>query len=127
MLLQIVTFAIGATERGAWARRFRLEHYRMELPMISVRRVLSASAIAALVGAGALMVTAAPATARVVCNNEGDCWHTDSVPRHVPGVTFNVHPDDWYFHQHWDSDRDRHFRDYHEGRGYYRGGVWVQL
>jgi hypothetical protein len=36
-------------------------------------------------------------------------------------------PDDWYFHQHWDGDRDRHYRDYHEGRGYYKGGVWVQL
>jgi len=36
-----------------------------------------------------------------------------------------VHPDDWYFHRHWDSDRDYHWRGYHEGRGYWRNGVWI--
>jgi hypothetical protein len=40
-------------------------------------------------------------------------------------VHFAFHPDDWYFHQHWDADR--HFRDYHEGRGYYKDGVWITL
>jgi hypothetical protein len=44
----------------------------------------------------------------------------------VPGVRFDHHPDDWYFHQRWDSG-DRHYRDYHEGRGYYKGGVWITL
>ena len=44
----------------------------------------------------------------------------------VPGVQFNYHPDDWYFHQRWDGN-DRHYRDYHEGRGYYKGGVWITL
>ena len=80
---------------------------------------------AALAG-GLAMMAAAPASARVVCNNVGDCWHTDAPPARVPGIQFSVHPDDWYFHQRWDRD-DRHFRDYHEGRGYYRGGVWITL
>jgi len=79
---------------------------------------------AALAGGLAVMASA-PAAARVVCNNVGDCWHTDIAPAPVPGIQFNVHPDDWYFHQRWDGDR--HFRDYHEGRGYYRGGVWITL
>ena len=95
--------------------------------MISIQRMLSATAVAALLATAGLVATVAPSAARVVCNNEGDCWHTDAAPRPVPGITFNVHPDDWYFHQHWDGDKDHHYRDYHEGRGYYKGGVWIQL
>lgn len=74
----------------------------------------------------ALVAVASPASAYVVCNRDGDCWHTDRRVT-VPGVTFSYHPDDWYFHQHWDADRDRHWHDYHEGRGYWRNGVWITL
>ena len=94
--------------------------------MISVKKALSATAIAVLLATGALVVTIGTASARVVCNAEGDCWHTDSFPV-VPGIRFNIHPDDWYFHQHWDTDKEHHYRDSHEGRGYYKGGVWIQL
>ena len=81
-----------------------------------------------LLGAAAatsvLIAMAAPASAYVACNRDGDCWHTES--RYAaPGVRFDYHPDDWYFHQRWDDHR--HWRDYHEGRGYYRGGVWITL
>ena len=77
-----------------------------------------------LVGAGALFALGAPASAYVACNREGDCWHTES--RYAPpGVRYDYHPDDWYFHQHWDGRY--HYRDYHPGRGYYRGGVWITL
>ena len=92
--------------------------------MISVKKTLSATAIAALIAAGALVATVAPASAYVACNRDGDCWHTDARPR-APGIRLDVHPDDWYFHQKWDNDH--HFRDYHEGRGYYKGGVWITL
>jgi hypothetical protein len=80
----------------------------------------------AAVAAGFGLTFSAPASAYIACNRDGDCWHTESRVR-APGVTFSWHPDDWYFHQRWDADRDRHFRDYHEGRGYWRGGVWVTL
>jgi hypothetical protein len=73
--------------------------------------------------AGALAATAGTASARVVCNGEGDCWHTDQNYQYPPGV--QIHPDDWYFHQHWDDTH--HYRDYHDGRGYYKGGLWVTL
>jgi hypothetical protein len=76
------------------------------------------------IGALALIAAVQPASARMVCNG-GDCWHTDSAPA-VPGVHFDTHPDDWYFHQKWDGG-DRHYRDYHEGRGYYKSGVWITL
>jgi hypothetical protein len=93
--------------------------------MISLKHVLSATAIAALMSVSAVALSTAPASARVVCNAEGDCWHTDARAPVVPGVTFSAHPDDWYFHQHWDDSH--HFRDYHDGRGYYKGGVWITL
>ena len=92
--------------------------------MLSAKKTISTAALALLMGAGALVAASAPASARVVCNRDGDCWHTENAPR-VPGIRFESHPDDWYFHQRWD-DR-RHYRDYHEGRGYYRGGVWITL
>jgi hypothetical protein len=88
-----------------------------------VKITLSAAALAAAIGIGAL-ATAGAASARIVCNADGDCWHTDARIV-VPGVRFTYHPDDWYFHRHWDRDRDHHWRDYHEGRGYYEHGAWV--
>lgn len=94
--------------------------------MISANKTFTTAALALLMGAAALVAASAPASARVVCNRDGDCWHTESAPR-VPGIHFDVHPDDWYFHQKWDADKDHHYRDYHEGRGYYKGGVWITL
>jgi hypothetical protein len=93
--------------------------------MISAKKALSTAAIALCMAAGALAATAGTASARVVCNNEGDCWHTDQNVHYPPAVGVRIHPDDWYFHQHWDDTH--HYRDYHEGRGYYRGGLWVTL
>ena len=71
---------------------------------------------------GGLVALTGTASARVVCNAEGDCWHTDSA-YHYPGKGYVYHPDEWYFHQSWDANH--HWRDYHNGRGYWRGGVWV--
>jgi hypothetical protein len=87
-------------------------------------KIFSKLLLAGAAVAGLAIAAAAPASAYVACNSEGDCWHTD---RRVtaPGVTLGYHPDDWYFHQHWDANR--HFRDYHDGRGYYKGGVWITL
>ena len=95
--------------------------------MTVLKKAVSAAAIAMLLGSGALLATASAVSANVVCNAEGDCWHTDARVKYPPAVSVQIHPDDWYFHQHWDGDRDHHYRDYHDGHGYYRGGVWVQL
>jgi hypothetical protein len=94
--------------------------------MTALKTAFSAVAISTLMTTGALVITSAPASAYVACNHDGDCWHTDARPR-APGIQFDVHPDDWYFHQKWDADKDHHYRDYHEGRGYYKGGVWITL
>ena len=89
--------------------------------MILTHKILAAAALAG----GLAMMASAPASAYVACNSVGDCWHTDSRYRAPPGVTFSFHNDDWYFHQKWD-DRN-HYRDYHDGRGYYRNGIWLSF
>jgi hypothetical protein len=80
-------------------------------------------ALASAAVLGVCFAATAPANAYLACNRSGDCWHTDRkvAPR---GERFDYHPDDWYFHQRWDADKDRHYRDYHEGRGYYESGEW---
>jgi hypothetical protein len=65
-----------------------------------------------------------PASAYIACNREGDCWHTEErIVR--PGIRFEYHPDDWYFHRHWGEGERMRYRDYHEGHGYWRNGVWI--
>jgi hypothetical protein len=91
-----------------------------------LKNLVSSAAVIGTLGVGALVASSVTASAYVACNRDGDCWHTDS-RYHAPGIHFDFHPDDWYFHRHWDSDREHHWREYHEGRGYYRGGVWVTL
>lgn len=45
--------------------------------MLTAKKILSTTAVAMLFGIGALVATSVTASARVVCNSEGDCWHTD--------------------------------------------------
>ena len=92
---------------------------------MKLNKAILFSGVAVLVSVTGLVASSTTASAYIACNRDGDCWHTD---RRVtaPGVTFSWHPDDWYFHQTW-TGSDRHWRDYHEGRGYYKGGVWITL
>jgi hypothetical protein len=87
------------------------------------KKSLSSAAITALVGAGAVIIAITPASARVVCNAEGDCWHTDRSYRYNPDVHVIVHPDNWYFRQRWDDHHRYH--EHHDDRGYYRNGTWI--
>jgi len=90
-----------------------------------MKRILTGAATAALLGLGALAFTAGSASAYVVCNSAGDCWHTDHRYHYDSGLGVQYHPDDWYFHRDWGHDADHHWRDYHEGRGYYKDGAWI--
>ena len=87
-----------------------------------MKTLMTTAALAAALAIGGVAVTATSASARVVCNAQGDCWHTDSRAVY-PHVVLESHPDDWYFHQKWDGNR--HWRETHEGRGYYDHGVWM--
>ena len=91
---------------------------------MQIKKIALQTALGVLIGAGALAASAAPASAYVACNREGDCWHTESRYSR-PGVTFEYHPDDWYFHRSWAGDREHHWREWHDGRGYWRNGVWI--
>jgi hypothetical protein len=90
-----------------------------------LKKALSTAAIGMLFSAGALTVASSPASARVVCNSEGDCWHTDKDYRYGRDTRVEVHPDSWYFHQDWSNQKDRRYRDHHDDRGYYKSGAWV--
>lgn len=76
--------------------------------------------LSAIVGAGALTAMSGTASAYVACNRYGDCWHTSERYAYRPHWGIRVHGDDWRW-RHRDHYRWRE----HEGRGYWRSGVWV--
>jgi len=74
--------------------------------------------IAALAGAAALALTATSASAFVVCNDRGDCWHS-GVRYDYPNVKVVYYDDNWdwrahHYHWHevsgdygyWDTDKN---------------------
>jgi hypothetical protein len=77
---------------------------------------------AALMGAGMLALTATTASAEIVCNADGDCWHVREHRVYEPGLKLRVYPDNWKWKEH------EKFRWHeHAGHGYWRSGVWVDL
>lgn len=77
---------------------------------------------AVLTAASVLALTASTASAEIVCNDEGDCWHVRE--RHVyrPEFGVRVYSDDWR----WSETEGRRYRwREHEGRGYWRNGIWI--
>ena len=91
-----------------------------------MNKALKNAAFAAILGAGALVVTATGASAEIVCNDVGECWHVRDHYSYPDNVRVVVHPDDWR----WDvapSDTTIHYRWHeHEGRGYWNSdGAWV--
>jgi hypothetical protein len=79
------------------------------------------AAIAAAVAAiSAASITAASAS--VVCNGEGECWHTHRNYVYHPEFGVTVHPDGWA----WGAGEHYAWRE-HRGRGYWHNGVWVRF
>jgi hypothetical protein len=79
---------------------------------------LSKIAFGAMVSAGLLALSAASASATIVCSGDV-CWHTHEV-YHYPGEAHViVHPDGWR----WGPTEHYSWRE-HEGRGYWHGDVW---
>ena len=77
--------------------------------------------LGAIVGTGALMTMAAPASAYVACNRYGSCWHTSDRYDYRPAWGVRIHDDSWR----WRS-RDHYRWREHSGRGYWgRSGVWI--
>jgi hypothetical protein len=68
----------------------------------------------------ALALTATAASAEIVCNREGDCWHVKVRPNYRSEFGLTIHPDNWKWGAH---DKFRWHE--HEGRGYWRNGAWI--
>jgi hypothetical protein len=59
------------------------------------------------------------ASARIVCDTDGNCWHVHEDYAFPPGAHVEIYPDDW----HWKNGEHRAWKE-HEGRGYWHGGQW---
>jgi hypothetical protein len=74
----------------------------------------------ALCGFGLLGLTSLSASAAIVCNNEGACWHVKRQFAYPPTARIIIHPDTWR----WGPGEHFVWKE-HEGPGYWRGGTWV--
>ena len=81
----------------------------------------TAAALAAVIGLGALGAASA-ASAHVVCNAEGDCWHVATDYQYAPEFGVVIHPDDWKW-----KEGEKHAWREHEGKGYWHGGSWKEF
>ena len=88
-------------------------------------KTLKTVLLAAALVAGGMAATADNASAYVVCNRAGDCWHADTRV-HFPGVRLSFHPDSW-----WDHHKGNHHYTWHEvdgghdwHHGYWDHGTW---
>jgi len=91
-----------------------------------MKKALTAVATAALLGVGGLVLSATSASAYIVCNNLGDCWHVHDQYSYPPEAGLVVHDDNWKWEAAPAADAHVTYRWHeHEGRGYWRDGVWV--
>jgi hypothetical protein len=84
------------------------------------RRFNMSKVLPALVIASGATLFALPASAAVVCNDEGDCWKTTERLTYPPDVHLQVYGDDYVI----DKQKFR-WREAGNGRGYWRRGVWI--
>ena len=85
-------------------------------------KIIGKMMFGALMGASVLAISATGASARVVCNEDGDCWHAKSDYAYRPEFRVTIHPDDWR----WKEGEKYKWRE-HEGRGYWRRGEWTDF
>jgi hypothetical protein len=76
----------------------------------------------AFAAAGALALSATAASAEIVCNGEGECWHVREHVEYKPEFGVRVHPDNWK----WRESEHYKWRE-HAGRGYWRNGIWIDI
>ena len=81
---------------------------------------ISKAAFGVLLGASALAATAGAASAAIVCNRFGECWHVRAAYAYRPEFGLAVHPNTWR----WGAGERYVWRE-HPGRGYWRNGVWI--
>ena len=82
-------------------------------------RVLASAILGAV---SVLAVTASTASAEIVCNRAGDCWHVRDHRWIRPEHGLIIHPESWRWAEH-----ERYRWREHEGRGYWHEGRWVEV
>jgi len=65
---------------------------------------------------------ATSASAWIVCNRDGECWHVRHRAAYRAEWGLVIHPDGWRWRAH-----ERYRWREHEGRGYWRHGVWIEF
>jgi len=79
-------------------------------------------AAAAVLAAGALAITATSASAAIVCNREGYCWHVKHPYKYRSDFGLVIHEDAWHAGPH-----DKIVWREHHGRGYWKNGIWIRF
>ena len=85
-------------------------------------KVIMTKAFLATLG---LVVMATSASAEIVCNGAGDCWHVKEHAWVRPEHGLVIHPDNWKWEEH---EREKFRWREHEGRGrgYWHEGRWIE-
>jgi hypothetical protein len=85
----------------------------------SKMKTFSKLTVAALMSAGAMALISTNASASIVCNQDGDCWHAQQQYAYQPAFGLTVHDNGWKW-----KDGEKHAWREHEGKGYWKGGNW---
>jgi hypothetical protein len=83
---------------------------------------IAVAAAAVALSAATLALTATGASAKVVCNQYGECWHVRHNYVYKPEFGLVVHENNWR----WNASEKYRWRE-HSGRGYWRNGVWIRF
>ena len=75
--------------------------------------------VLALAGLAIFGMSSLSASARIICNEDGDCWHAPQEYAYPPAAHLLIHPDDWRW-----KEGDHYAWKEHQGRGYWHGGEW---
>lgn len=82
--------------------------------------LLNKTIFTTVIGFGVLAFSAMSASADIVCNNTGVCWHTHNPYDYPPEARVTVHENEL----HWGPNEHYIFRE-HAGRGYWSGDNWI--
>ena len=82
--------------------------------------------LALIAGASILALNLTTASAEIVCNEDGDCWHQKAKHEYKPEFGVRVYGDDWKW---GDNDSKKYRWREHDGeqRGYWKKGLWIEF
>jgi hypothetical protein len=94
--------------------------------MNSLKKSLRTGSFAVILAAGAMAAVISVASAEVVCNRDGECWHTAqkyAVTIYPPEIGVQIYDNDWR-KSHETDTKYKWMKDRDDDHGYYRNGEW---